>query len=283
MKNHRVLGHGGVRLHVVETGNTAGRPILFIHGVSQSWRSWSRQMNSDLADDFRLVALDLRGHGLSDKPRDGYADSRAWADDIDAVIRALQLDRLVLCGWSYGPLVILDYIRFYGEDAVGGIDIVGGVTKLGSEKALALLTPEFLALVPGFFSTDTGENARSLESLLHLCFATKLTLEELRLMLEPSLTVPPYVRQGMFSRTVDNDDLLPTLRTPVLISHGARDAVVKRLAVEQHQARVPHAQVHLMANAGHGCFWDDPAGFNQRLRSFANSRESSHPTPERLS
>jgi Predicted hydrolases or acyltransferases (alpha/beta hydrolase superfamily) len=127
-------------------------------------------MNSDLADDFRLVAIDLRGHGLSDKPKDGYDDSKLWADDIHAVIQTLNLDHPILSGWSYGPLVILDYIRHYGEDAIGGIQFVGGVTKLGSEEAVAVLTPEFLGLVPGFFSTDAEESVSSLRSLLHLCF-----------------------------------------------------------------------------------------------------------------
>ena len=88
-------------------GHPGGRPILFIHGFSQCWLAWSRQLNSDLADGYRLVAMDLRGHGLSEKPRDGYSDSRLWADDIDAVIRTLNLDHPVLCGWSYG-LVVLD-------------------------------------------------------------------------------------------------------------------------------------------------------------------------------
>src|SRR5438105_2855798 len=104
MKIHRITGGAGVQLHVVETGRPRARPILFIHGVSQCWLTWIRQMNSDLADDHRLVAMDLRGHGLSDKPRDGYADSKLWADDVDAVIRNLSLDRPILCGWSYGPL-----------------------------------------------------------------------------------------------------------------------------------------------------------------------------------
>ena len=43
-------------------------------------------------------------------------DSKLWADDVNAVIEALSLDHPILCGWSYGPLVILDYIRHYGED-----------------------------------------------------------------------------------------------------------------------------------------------------------------------
>ncbi len=79
MKTHRITGGGGTKLHLVETGNPSGRPILFIHGVSQCWLVWSRQLSSDLADDYRLVAMDMRGHGLSEKPRDGYTDSRPWA------------------------------------------------------------------------------------------------------------------------------------------------------------------------------------------------------------
>ena len=96
MKTHRVAGGGGVHLHVVETGNPQGRPILFIHGASQCWLQWNRQMNSSLAEEHRLVALDMRGHGLSDKPRDAYNDSKLWADDINAVIQTLKLDHPVL-------------------------------------------------------------------------------------------------------------------------------------------------------------------------------------------
>jgi pimeloyl-ACP methyl ester carboxylesterase len=55
MKAHSVTGGGGVRLHVVETGNPQGRPILFIHGASQCWLQWDRQMNSSLADEHRLT------------------------------------------------------------------------------------------------------------------------------------------------------------------------------------------------------------------------------------
>ncbi|HWR49963.1 MAG TPA: alpha/beta hydrolase, partial [Bryobacteraceae bacterium] len=194
MKSHKVTGGGGVQLHVVETGNPTGYPILFIHGVSQCWLAWSRQMNSELAQDHRLVAMDLRGHGLSDKPREGYADSRLWADDVDAAIRALNLDHPHLCGWSYGPLVILDYIRHYGDNGISGLSFVGGVTKLGSDEAAAVITPEFLNLVPGFASVDVEESVRSLRSLLRLCFAQQPSADELYLMLGYCVSVSPYVR-----------------------------------------------------------------------------------------
>src|SRR5215469_8781937 len=148
MKHHKIAGGGGTQIHLVETGDPEGRPILFIHDFSQSWLAWSRQMISQLAEDHRLVAMDMRGHGVSDKPREGYAESKLWADDVNAAIQALNLDRPLLCGWSYGPLVMLDYVRHYGEDGISGLVFVGGVTKLGGDAAVAVLTPEFLSLIP---------------------------------------------------------------------------------------------------------------------------------------
>jgi pimeloyl-ACP methyl ester carboxylesterase len=270
MKTHRVAGGGGVQLHVVETGNQRGRPILFIHGASQCSLQWNLQMNSSLADVHRLVALDMRGHGLSDKPRDAYNDSKLWADDINAVIQTLKLDHPVLSGWSYGPLVFLDYVRHYGEDQLGGLQFVGGGSKLGSEEAMSVLTPEFLNVVPQFLSTDAETSVRGLEGLLRLCFAREPSPSELYLMLGYNVSVPPHVRQGLFSRSFHNDDLLPKIRKPVLITHGSADAIVKPAVVDQHKAAMPHAQIHLM-HTGHAAFWDDAAGFNERLRTFCES------------
>jgi non-heme chloroperoxidase len=273
MKHHTITGGRDVQLHVVETGDPSGRPILFIHGFSQCWLSWSRQLNSDLADRYRLVAMDLRGHGLSEKPRDGYADSRLWADDIDAVIQALKLDRPVLCGWSYGPLVILDYLRHYGEEAIGGMTFVGGITKLGSEEANSVITPEFFSLVPGFFSADVEESVGSLRSLVHNCLTQKPSAEDVFLMLGYNVSVPPYVRQALLSRSVDNDDLLPTIRKPVLIVHGAQDANVKPAIVDHHKVLLAHAHVQVMPNVGHAPFWDETAAFNEHLRAFCERLE----------
>jgi len=270
MKNHKISGGGGTQIHVIEAGNSLGRPILFMHGLSQCSLCWQRQFNSDLAKDFRLIAMDMRGHGLYDKPQDAYGDSKLWADDVNAVIRTLELDQAVLCGWSYGPLVMLDYLRHYGEDAIGGLNFIGGITRLGSDKALSVITPEFLSLVPAFFSEKTEESVRGLTSLLRLCFA-QLEAVDFYLMLGYNMSVPPYIRQALFSRSVDNDDVLATIRKPVLITHAINDAIVKAAVVSEHRAALPHAQYELVANSAHGCFWDDAAGYNRRLRTFADS------------
>ena len=271
MKSHHVTGGAGIRLHVVETGNQRGRPILFIHGTSQCWLQWDRQLNSILADSHRLVALDLRGHGLSDKPHDAYNDSKLWADDINAVIQALNLDHPVVSGWSYGPFLILDYIRHYGEQQLGGLQFVGAITKLGSEEAMSALTPEFLAIVPQLFSTDAEASVRGLEGLLRLCFSQQPSPSEMYRMLGYNVSVPPYVREGLFSRSFHNDDLLPKIRKPVLITHGAADAIVKPAVVNQHKASMPHAKVQLISTAGHAAFWDDAQAFNERLHAFCES------------
>ena len=268
MKSHDIVGGGGSRLHVIESGNPQGHPILFLHGFSQCALSWSRQLHSDLEQDHRLVAMDLRGHGLSDKPRDAYGDSKLWADDVQAVLHTLELEQPVLTGWSYGPLVILDYIRHYGDQAIGGIHFIGGITKLGSEAALSVLTPEFLSIVPGLLSADAEESVRAIEALLDLAFASDEPPEERYLMLGWNMRVPAYVRQALFARAFDNNDLLPTIRKPVLITHSRLETIVKPSAVDEHLALIPEAQTHWTREAGHAPFWDDAHAFNQRLREF---------------
>src|SRR5262245_33266968 len=93
MKIHVVTGGGGVKLHVREWGRADAPAILFIHGWSQNHLCWRKQYESQLAESFRLVAFDLRGHGMSEAPtaQDQYTESRPWADDVAAIIRRLGL------------------------------------------------------------------------------------------------------------------------------------------------------------------------------------------------
>ena len=161
------------------------------------------------------------------------------------------------------------------RDRLGGIHFVGAVTKLGSEAAVAVLSAEFLALLPGLFSSDVGECVGGLESLLRLCFVREPEASDLYTMLGFGVSVPPLVRQALLTRVVDNDDLLPTIVKPVLITHGALDAIVSQKAVAQHRAWLPHAQVDIMPDAGHAPFWDDAAQFNRRLGAFREEVASS--------
>jgi pimeloyl-ACP methyl ester carboxylesterase len=165
-------------------------------------------------------------------------------------------------------------VRYYGEERIGGINFVGGISGLGTEEATAFLTPEILGLVPGFFSTNVEESVRDLGSLIRLFFAREPTAAEFYFMLGYNVSVPPYVRQALFSRSLENDDLLTKLKTPLLISHSVDDRIVYFGAARKIASLVPHAQIHQTANVGHAVFWEDPEGFNTRLREFAVSLES---------
>jgi pimeloyl-ACP methyl ester carboxylesterase len=112
----------GLTISAQEWGNPAGPEILFIHGFSQSHLSWMRQVEGDLAKEFRIVTYDLRGHGNSDMPLDParYRDSKAWGDEVQAVIDTAGLKRPVLVGWSYAGRVISDYLATHGAGQIAG-------------------------------------------------------------------------------------------------------------------------------------------------------------------
>jgi pimeloyl-ACP methyl ester carboxylesterase len=266
--SHRVAGGTGVALHVEETGNPDGRPVLFIHGFSQCRLAWSRQLGSGLGRDLRLVAMDLRGHGLSDKPRDDYGDPSVWAADIDAVVTELGLERPILCGWSYGGVVIADYLRRHGEQAVGGIVLVGAISRLG-EPVLPFLGGDFLATLPGMFSTDVETSTTALETFLRLTTSADLAPEDLYLALGYNSAVPPHVRQALLSRTLEHDDLLERLTIPVLLTHGLDDAIVLPTMSEHHARLVPHAKTSWYEGVGHTPFREAPDRFNAELHAFA--------------
>src|SRR6202166_4717458 len=122
----------GLTISAQEYGNPNGPGIVFIHGFSQSHLSWMRQTDSDLAKDFHIVTYDLRGHGNSDKPLDAarYRDSKAWGDEVQAVIDAAGLKRPVLVGWSYAGRVISDYLATHGAGQIAGINFVDAPIKV---------------------------------------------------------------------------------------------------------------------------------------------------------
>jgi non-heme chloroperoxidase len=270
VRTHQVTGGGGVQLHVEETGNQSGQPVLFIHGLSQSRLAWNRQLHSELTRDLRMVALDLRGHGESERPTDAYGDSDLWAQDVAAVIRSLDLERPILSGWSYGGVVICDYLRRFGEDRIGGVHLVGAVSRLG-EPVLPFLGPRFLAVIPGLFSTDAEESVTSLRTFGRLLTREPLAPEDSYIVLGTAAAAPPRVRQGLLNRTLEYDSLLAGLRTPVLITHGLEDEVILPAMGRHNASTIPHAQTSYYPHVGHAPFWEDPDRFNAELRTFAAS------------
>jgi pimeloyl-ACP methyl ester carboxylesterase len=190
MKIHTVKGAAGVNLHVREYGKSTGIPILLIHGWSQNHLCWSKQYDSTLKDDARIVALDLRGHGMSDAPvqMDQYTDGEKWADDIAAVIDELALHRVILVGWSYGGYIILDYVLRKGQSKIAGINFVAAAVVLGPKAFGPLLGPGFLENAPAACEDDLPTNIAATPN--------SLLFETTEGPLEPHL---PWKKQGPLS------------------------------------------------------------------------------------
>lgn len=165
MRTHQVTGGGGITLHVDETGPESGRPILFVHGFSTSGLPWTYQMESTLAEEFRLLTVDLRGHGRSEKPEDAYGDPELWADDIHAVVTERGLDDPVVVASSMGGVFLCDYLSVHGEDGVAGINLVGAISTVGTSESAANVGTDFTELVPALRSTDAAESFAGIDEL----------------------------------------------------------------------------------------------------------------------
>jgi len=271
MKTHRIVGGGRLQLHVREWGNVDAPPILFIHGWSQNHLCWSKQYDGALSEGFRLVAFDLRGHGMSESPAEpeNYTDGRLWAEDIAAIIDQLRLDRPVLVGWSYGGFIIGDYLRAFGEAAIAGIDFVGAAVTLDSAAFGTLIGPGFLDHVPGATADDFSTNIRAIRSFVRGCTARPLPAEDHETALCWNIVVSAKVRAALVAREINSDDFLPTLTKPVLVTHGESDRVILPAMAEHILATCPSATGSWYPVTGHAPFLEEPARFNRELADFA--------------
>src|SRR5690349_18060657 len=180
MRVHEVRGGGGLRLHVREWGPADAPPILFVHGWSQNHLCWVNQYESPLRDAFRLVAFDLRGHGMSEAPlgAEHYADGQLWAADLAAIVRELGLDRCVLVGWSYGAFVICDYVRRHGQERIAAVNFVEGAVKLGEAAFGTLIGPGFLDHFAGATADDLPTNIQAMRAFVRTCLVKPLPADE---------------------------------------------------------------------------------------------------------
>jgi pimeloyl-ACP methyl ester carboxylesterase len=267
MKVHKVRGGGDLRLHVREWGKADGPPILFIHGWSQNHLCWARQYESALADEFRLVAYDLRGHGMSEAPLEAehYTDGKLWAKDVAAIMEELHLDRAVLVGWSYGAFAICDYVRAYGQDRIAAIDFVEGAVKLGEAAFGTLIGPGFLDHFVGATADDLPTNIATMRSFVRACVVKPVPDDDLQTAMCWNAVVPATIRANLAAREIDCDDVLRALGVPLLVTQGRADSVVLPGMAEHVLATCPTAQASWYEGTGHVPHLEEPERFNREL------------------
>lgn len=244
-----------------------------MHGIYQSALSWHRQFSDpDLVSRYRLVAIDLRGHGASDKPygESFYRDGHRFAADIRTVIDALQLSRPVLCGWSFGGRVVNDYLSVHGDAGIGGIIYVGArsVPTLPDEPPAS---SRFTSASRNARSEDPAAFIRGTRQFVRLCFHRAPSPAAFDALAMSSMQTPLYVRNQTLGRKMDYSAALSAIRVPTLIVHGRQDAIITFRGAELSAAAIGHAQLIAYDDVGHAPFAEDAERFNRDLDCFMQS------------
>lgn len=252
------------------SGDPAARPLVLLHGWAQSSACWGEGVLNGLADSYRLIALDLRGHGYSDAPADGYADPLNWAGDVHAVLTAEAIAaNAVLLGWSYGGLVICDYLAEHGSAAAAGVVLVGAITGIGRGEAGGKVGSSMREAIPDAMSEVPSVAIRALGS-----FGNALTgpVEgkgaQAQQLFGLTLATPPRVRAALFDRTASHDDLLSSLEVPALVMHGTADTVVDVSSGRHAASLIPQVTESYWEGVDHGPFVTDPARFVAEVGAF---------------
>jgi len=271
-----VPGAGGVPLNTVEAGDKTKPGILLIHGFAQTHWSFKAQLESaDLTRDFHVVAFDLRGHGNSGKPwkPEDYRDSKAWADDVAAVMDATGLQKPVIVGWSFGGFVLANYIEHYGTARVAGVNLVGSagglVTPLFPPPANPDAVKQMTATRELQLSGNIEKNIAGAANGITFLTAKPGDAQWQELSRASGLLLQPYVRTALSGRNLDNTKVLPMIKVPTLITYGTKDEVVNTAQIEALKKGIKGAKVSAYKDIGHSPFYEAADQFNKELADFA--------------
>ncbi|MEQ8516146.1 MAG: alpha/beta hydrolase [Chromatocurvus sp.] len=275
IRTQLISGHGDVPLNVVQAGNPQHRSIIFIHGLGQSHLSWMRQLGSDLADNFHLVAYDLRGHGNSGKPwrAEDYAAPDTWAKDLTQVMRATGAENPLVVAWSYGTFVAVDYLASGGTAPIAGLVMVGGLGGLSRPTS----TPGQADAERGKRISDRrqsellSENFAAGDEIMRFFMRGEITDRRwMRDNAAANALLPPYARPLIVQRSFDHSDEIPRVDIPTLLVVGSEDPLLTPEDANALSARLPQASVSVFDGSGHLPFAESPDRFNAELTVFAN-------------
>lgn len=264
----RIVAPDGVSLAARDAGAPEGRAFVFLHGIAQSAESFAPLFDGALARTHRLVAFDLRGHGDSDKPVDPSSYARAaLADDLAAVIEQLRLRRPVLVAWSYGGVVAGEYLRRFGDAALGGVVWSAGAVKTGRDTR-GLYGPVMLEHARALLSDDAEVYAAGARAFVRGCAATRLDEAFEARAVAQMARVPAHARRALLSGAEDYTADVARATTPMATVHGELDAVVTSAMsdlVETSRAGVTRCR---LAGVGHLPWVEAQAEFEAALGGF---------------
>lgn len=190
-----------------------------------------------------------------------YEEGRRWGDELKAVIDALGLRRRVVVGWSLGGVVIANYLRAHGDAGLGGVVLVGALTKM--DRAL-------LGDMPPLASPDLATRIAASRRFLRDCFAVPPSSEAFETMLAYNAQVPRHVLAAAPRISLDGaDEALAAVTAPALVLQGAEDKLVKVSMAKRTTSIMKAARLSIYEGIGHAPFYEAAPRFNEELAAFA--------------
>jgi non-heme chloroperoxidase len=251
----------GVRLHYAERGDRGGEAIIFLHGYSDSWFSFSRVLPL-LSPSYHAFALTQRGHGDSDKPGCCYAPED-FAADIDAFMDALSLEAATVVGASTGALfaqrAALSYPRRVSRLVLVGAQTPANESVMGLVEEVRALEDPVPSEFVGAFQESTVHQPMPQE------FLATVVSESLKL---PARVWRDYLEQAVLS--IDRDYVLELreIDVPTLILWGEQDPLFPREEQERLAAAILGASLKVYPDTGHAVHWDRPEWVVRDLEEF---------------
>lgn len=166
---HRWVDVRGLSMHVAEMGPASGEPLLLLHGLPQHWWQWHGVMPL-LAREYRVLAIDSRGFGWTDAPRDGY-DRSTYVADVVGLLAELGLARVNVLAHDWGAIVAqllqIEHPELVSRLMVMGCpDLVTAPTAGALLKLLPLMRMEFPLLVPPLARRGLGQGGQPMVDTL---------------------------------------------------------------------------------------------------------------------
>jgi pimeloyl-ACP methyl ester carboxylesterase len=235
----------------------AGETLVLIHGLGANAAGWVEQIE-ELSTSYRVVAMDLRGHGGSGHRPEEPATIRAYADDIAALLKGLRVDRAHVCGNSLGGMIVLElYVRW--PSLMKSLILVDTTAFFPPPNMME----DFLRF---FDHLDMRAWARFMTPRL-LRHESLASLED-ELVQTMAATSRAVYRQGLMAAfQADYRWMLPSVDIPALILVGDEDQATPIGYSRFLQGQIKGSVIQIVPEAAHLPHRENPRAFNRILRS----------------